>query len=94
MSLIDADALGIGKANRKIFNDPKYADGWNSVIEIINNAPTIDPIHAAGGCYCRDCQHMEIEKSNNGRYCHVWGFYNGDGDDGFCNYGVRKDGGG
>ena len=41
MRLIDADALGIGKANRDCFDDPKYADGWNSAIEIINNAPTI-----------------------------------------------------
>ena len=40
--LIDADALGIGKANRDCFDDPKYADGWNSAIEIINNAPTIE----------------------------------------------------
>ena len=42
MRLIDADALGIGKANRDCFDDPKYADGWNSAIEIINNAPTIE----------------------------------------------------
>lgn len=39
---IDADALGIGKANRDVFEHPKYADGWNSAIEIINNAPTAD----------------------------------------------------
>lgn len=42
MRLIDADALGIGKANRDCFDDPKYADGWNNAIEIINNAPTIE----------------------------------------------------
>ena len=39
---IDADALGIGKANRDVFEHPEYADGWNSAIEIINNAPTAD----------------------------------------------------
>lgn len=39
---IDADALGIGKAKRDVFNNPAYADGWNSAIEIINNAPTIE----------------------------------------------------
>lgn len=42
MRLIDADALGIGKAKRDVFNNPAYADGWNSAIEIINNATTID----------------------------------------------------
>lgn len=23
--------------------------------QLIDNAPTIDPVHAAGGCYCREC---------------------------------------
>lgn len=40
---------------------------------------------------CKDCGHMEIEESNAGRYCHVWGFYNGAGDEGFCNYGERRE---
>lgn len=39
---IDADKLGIGKADRKAFTIPEYADGWNSAIEIIQNAPTAD----------------------------------------------------
>ena len=43
MRLIDADALGIGTAKREAFVVPEYADGWNSAIEIINNAPTISP---------------------------------------------------
>lgn len=42
MRLIDADALGIGKAKREAFENPAYADGWNSAIDIINNAPTAD----------------------------------------------------
>jgi len=41
---IDADALGIGKAKREVFNDQAYADGWNSVIDIINAAPTVDAV--------------------------------------------------
>lgn len=27
---IDADALGIGKANRDVFDNKSYADGWNA----------------------------------------------------------------
>ena len=23
--------------------------------EIIDNEPSVDPVHAAGGCYCREC---------------------------------------
>ena len=39
---------------------------------------------------CKDCRHME--KSQYGRYCQIWGMYNGHGDDGFCSYGERKEG--
>ena len=39
---------------------------------------------------CKDCRHME--KSQYGRYCQIWGMYNGYGDDGFCCYGERKEG--
>ena len=39
--------------------------------------------------HCKDCKHMEISEETNGRYCHVWGFFNGAGDEGFCNYGER-----
>lgn len=38
---------------------------------------------------CRDCKHMIIEPL--GRYCSVWRAHNGMGDEGFCNYGERKD---
>ena len=51
---IDADALGIGKSKRDVFNNPAYADGWNSAIEIINNAPTIDAVEVVR---CKDCKH-------------------------------------
>lgn len=43
--LIDADALGIGFAERKAFIVPRYAvstvNGWNSAIRLINAAPTV-----------------------------------------------------
>lgn len=42
MRLIDADALGIGKANTAMFENKGYADGWNSAIEILEQAPTMD----------------------------------------------------
>lgn len=41
---------------------------------------------------CKDCKYMETYGDFNGRYCHTWGFFNGAGDDGFCNYGERKGG--
>ena len=39
---IDADALGIRRANRDVFDNKAYADGWNSAIDIIVSAPTAD----------------------------------------------------
>ena len=40
---------------------------------------------------CRDCVH---KKEHSGkRFCEVWALYNGMGDEGFCNYGERKDNG-
>ena len=40
MRLVDIDNIGIGKANRDLFNIPEYADGWNEAIKIIKSTPT------------------------------------------------------
>lgn len=40
---------------------------------------------------CKNCVHMK--KQFGARYCEVWTMFNGMGDDGFCNYGERKDNG-
>lgn len=26
-----------------------------TALDVLKDAPTIDPVHAAGGCYCREC---------------------------------------
>lgn len=44
LDLIDRSSLGIGKAKREVFDNPAYADGWNSAIAIIDNATTVDAI--------------------------------------------------
>ena len=37
-----------------------WADGYDKAIDLAygmaENAPTIDPVHAAGVCYCRECR--------------------------------------
>jgi len=55
-------------------------------------APEVDPVHAAGGAYCREC---ELRKDNiYGSYC---GRYTQEArsvaPDGFCSYGRRREGG-
>ena len=52
--LIDLDALGIGKCNPDVFNDKGYAKGWNSAIEILQNAPTVDAVPVVR---CGECKH-------------------------------------
>lgn len=84
MRLIDADALINDRENFIVIGA-----GDNICIDIsdIAKATTIDAVEAVR---CKDCRHME--KSQYGRYCQIWGMYNGHGDDGFCCYGERKEG--
>ena len=36
--------------------------------DCIENTPTIDPVHAAGGCYCRECVYAN-RPGDNIVYC-------------------------
>lgn len=44
---IDREALGIGYAKPEIFQDKLYAEGWNSAIKILKDAPTADVVPKA-----------------------------------------------
>jgi hypothetical protein len=80
---IDANALGIGKADRNAFTVPEYADGWNSAIEIIENAPTVDAVEVKHG---RWISHEGYEECDR---CHAKAIYPHN----FCpNCGARMDG--
>lgn len=46
---IDRKALGIGKCNPDVFENKGYAEGWNSAIEIIENAPAADVVEVKHG---------------------------------------------
>ena len=41
---IDRTALGIGYADPKAFINPAHAEGWNTAIQIINEAPSADVV--------------------------------------------------
>lgn len=60
---IDADALGICKANRDVFDNKAYADGWNAAIDIIESAPTADVAEAVR---CNGWIDAKIDKPKNG----------------------------
>lgn len=87
--LIDAAALDISKFTRW-FDDP---NDRKAVERMIRDAPTIDPVHAAGGCYCGECGYLGNMHEEDGEtstfYCHCWGdlIYKDD----FCSRGKRRE---
>lgn len=60
MELIDRDALDFS-FDRRCFSegDEQYVRGVDDAIGVVTNATTVDPIHAAGGCYCRECKYKD-----------------------------------
>lgn len=93
MRLIDADALGIGTANPGVFQDRAYADGWNSAVSILENAPTVDAVPVVR---CKDCVHYRETCDWDGcayKACH----HRADviitkrASDDYCSYGERRD---
>lgn len=91
--LIDADAFKMflevvrqGYLEEDTFSSDFAAQVIETVQdEYLANAPTVDAIPVVR---CKDCVHMK--KQFNGRFCDVWCLHNGDGDEGFCNYGERR----
>ena len=80
MRLVDADSaknsfsdFGVtGRALRRMFDD----------------LPTVDPIHATGGCYCRECRYADNSAGPN-ILCKK--FYGAGSMDGFCYWGQKED---
>lgn len=58
-------------------------DGFDDALQ---DAQTVDAVEVVR---CKDCKHMEVTPDCL-RWCHVWNGINGMGDDGFCNYGERR----
>ena len=84
--LIYADALDISKFTRW-FDDP---NDKRAVERMIRDAPTIDAVHAAGGCYCGECVNLGSDVfDDDSFYCHYWG-YSICKDD-FCSRGERRE---
>ena len=82
--LISAEAL------KTAIRDDASIDGRNyaRMKMHINEAQAVDAVEVVR---CKDCVHMKNQF--HARWCNVWCMYNGMGDDGFCNYGERKEDG-
>ena len=88
--LIDADAAKIRCANYREDcineDDINAADVFADVVSELDEFPTIDPVHAAGACYCRECKHWQEHYD----YCKEFAEERNQGD--FCSRGQRREG--
>ena len=58
MKLIDANNLF-----KRTCNTPLYDNQDEDIfLDLILDSKEIDPVHATGGCYCRECFHSVLEK--------------------------------
>lgn len=81
----------------KLIDADAFIKHWNSewrhlhpddcYLVALRNFPAVDAVEVVR---CRECKHMILQSHT--RYCTVWHAVNGMGDDGFCNYGERKEG--
>lgn len=99
MRTIDADRLQKTIAIIQADNDcppspyPEYGTMcFYEISDMVDDEPTVDPVHAAGGCYCRECAMFKNYTKVNLDFG-ICKQHNSEVDkDAFCSYGVRKDG--
>ena len=108
MRIIDAEEIMDYLDNCCHYSDnPDYDTGYGNGIAVawskLLETPTIDPVHAAGGCYYRECQYYEpfrdcpdCSKKLSYGYCYYWKYEEGESpnevdENDFCSKGVKKD---
>ena len=66
MRLVDAKfAERLAKSK---YQDKPVILGW--FLRLIRQSPTIDPVHAAGGCYCFECEKFDHDSGTG--FCNQW----------------------
>lgn len=91
MRLVDAEKMEAKIDRAMVGHDPRWAQVMVSdVYEMLDTAPTIDPVLAAGGCYCERCGRYRpgLCPEDHG-YCEVTHDERSATD--FCSRGVAKD---
>jgi hypothetical protein len=53
MRLIDVDDLGVGRCSKDVL-PAAYCAGWNGLLNLIENAPTVDAVPVVR---CKGCKH-------------------------------------
>ena len=87
MELIDRKALGVCRCNPDVFKVPGRAEGWNTLLDIVNNAPTISAVPVV---ICRECKHGKRGVDNIVRCSHPCGKVISMTAGDFCSYGQQK----
>lgn len=96
MRLIDADALvrqltteGCDYYGAEFY---AYVAGLDHAKNEIEDADEIDPVHAAGGVYCRECEFTQ--KRNYGYFCEKEDrkYVRWCNDNDFCSRGIKRGG--
>ena len=83
MRLIDSDEL-----KRQVKGLPMMSNWGEAFIpQIIDEQPIIDPVHAAGGCYCFECDKFDHDGGTG--FCDQWDKWTLCSD--FCSRGQRKE---
>ena len=86
MELIDRAALGVGRCSKDVL-PAAYCAGWNGLLNIINDAPTISAVNVVR---CRECVHNHPEfVGNEAQWCEL--YRTTINPDDFCSYGQRKE---
>ena len=89
MRLIDADDLGVGRCSKDVL-PAAYCAGWNGLLGLIENAPTVDAVVVTR---CKDCKNAYINSFSAApgeTLCTLSGQPMQQDD--FCSYGERRDG--
>ena len=81
---IDIEGAGIGKVNREQFLVPEFADGWNTVLKILEKAPTADVVEVTR---CKKCEYWTGEEHYG--CCKKHSYAPKHADD-FCSCGERR----
>ena len=96
MRIIDADAL-IERIKYSSYDDERVRiDAVTGCLLTDSVSPTIDPVHAAGAVYCKECKYCKQhhgEQTNETSYkCTKYSFYDFSDrqPDDFCSQGILK----
>lgn len=94
MRLVDVDELGVGRCSKDVL-PAAYCAGWNGLLGLIDNAPTVDAVVVTR---CKDCKHLCVwNRKDIYAFCPktniVFLPFDKDTRTFFCSLGERKDGG-